>query len=219
MAKVGIFLKKTNLTNKFVISLICGMFTGIIEALGRVEAVTGEGSNKTFVVSSPISSELKIDQSVSHNGVCLTVESVADGVHTVTAIAETLEKTSLGNWTASTIVNLERCLPLHGRLDGHLVQGHVDATGTCLSVTPREGSWEFDIGFPERFAALIIEKGSVSLNGISLTVFNVGRDRFTVAIIPYTYEHTNMHDLKAGDAVNIEFDMVGKYIQRSLSLK
>lgn len=173
----------------------------------------------TYRINSPISHELKPDQSVSHNGVCLTVETQGEGWHTVTAIDETLQKTNLNSWEPGTIVNLERCLQMNGRLDGHMVQGHVDATGTCTGITEKDGSREFTINFPEKFAALIIEKGSISLNGISLTVFNVNRSSFTVAIIPYTLEHTNMQSLKVGDSINLEFDVVGKYIQRSLSLK
>lgn len=190
------------------------MFTGIIEALGTVESVTASGTNRSFVLRSPISHQLKTDQSVSHSGVCLTVESVNAGTHQVTAIAETLAKTNLGNWVPGTLVNLERCLPMNGRLDGHIVQGHVDCTAICESLTPRDGSWEYRFRFPEQFAPLVIEKGSISINGTSLTVFNVSRDAFTVAIIPYTYNHTNLQQLQAGDTVNIEFDMIGKYVHR-----
>jgi len=195
------------------------MFTGIIEALGTVESVESRGTNRTYRINSPISHELKTDQSVSHNGVCLTVETVGTGWHSVTAIDETLRKTNLNSWAPGTVVNLERCLQMNGRLDGHMVQGHVDTTGTCVAISEKDGSREFVIRFPEAFAALIIEKGSISLNGISLTVFNVSRCEFTVAIIPYTLEHTNMKNLRTGDTVNLEFDVVGKYIQRSLSLK
>lgn len=195
------------------------MFTGIIEAIGNIETVTVSGTNKTFKVVSPISKELKVDQSVSHNGVCLTVEAAGPGWHTLTAIEETLVKTNLNNWGPGTSVNLERCLAMNGRLDGHMVQGHVDATGICSAITEKDGSTEFTITFPESFAALVIEKGSISLNGISLTIFNVGRNNFTVAIIPYTLTHTNMDQLKVGDAVNLEFDVIGKYIQRGISLR
>jgi len=194
------------------------MFTGIIEALGVVTEVVTKGSNRTFRVESPLSHAFKIDQSVSHNGVCLTVEQVTENAHQVTAIDETLQKTSLGSWSAGTLVNLEQCLPMNGRLDGHFVQGHVDSTGICTNLLEKDGSWEYTIQFQEDFAALMIEKGSISLNGISLTAFNVTNNSFTVAIIPYTYEHTNIKQLKLGDTVNLEFDLIGKYITRKLAL-
>lgn len=190
------------------------MFTGIIEALGRIQKISASGSNKTFWISSPLSSGFTVDQSVSHNGVCLTVEEVDKDLHRVTAIKETLEKTSLGSWKEGSLVNLERCMQLGGRLDGHIVQGHVDTTGTCIAYKEEQGSWEYRIQFPPSFATLVIEKGSISLNGISLTIFDVGRDAFTVAIIPYTYDHTTMQTLKIGDLVNLEFDMIGKYVNR-----
>lgn len=194
------------------------MFTGIIEALGKVTQIESNGTNRTFTIESPISGELKIDQSVSHNGVCLTVESTGKGVHTVTAIEETLKKTTLGSWEKDHLVNLELCLPINARLDGHFVQGHVDTTGTCVKAVALGGSWEYTLEFPAQFAALVIEKGSISLNGISLTIFNVTRNQFTVAIIPYTFEHTNMQQLTVGDRVNLEFDLIGKYILRKLEL-
>ena len=194
------------------------MFTGIIESLGRIQQISTSGTNKTFWISSPLSSGFTIDQSVSHSGVCLTVEEVDGERHRVTAIQETLDKTSLNTWKLGDLVNIERCMQMGGRLDGHIVQGHVDTTGTCTAYTEREGSWEYRIEFPESFAALIIEKGSISLNGISLTIFNVTRNGFTVAIIPYTHEHTTMQSLKQGDAVNLEFDMIGKYVIRSKAL-
>lgn len=190
------------------------MFTGIVETTGTVVAVSQTGTNSTFTIESPISHTLKTDQSVSHNGVCLTVEAVSNSSHTVTAIAETLSKTNLGYWQAGTVVNLERCVPMNGRLDGHLVQGHVDATATCESVSNQDGSWLFTFSYPKQFAHLIIEKGSICINGISLTVFNLVENRFSVAIIPYTFAHTNMQHLQAGNTVNIEFDMVGKYLAR-----
>lgn len=192
------------------------MFTGIIETVGTVESVTRDGSGAIFWISSSLSDSFKPDQSVSHNGACLTVEQVRSGQHRVTAISETLDKTDLGAWQTGDLVNLERCLTLNGRLDGHLVQGHVDTTATCLSVTDRLGSWEYSFQFPARFATLIIEKGSICLNGISLTAFNVTETTFSVAIIPYTYEHTNIHRLKVNGTVNLEFDLIGKYIQRNL---
>ena len=195
------------------------MFTGIIETTGTIEEVLETGTNKTFRVKSEMAGELKIDQSVAHNGVCLTVENVKNGLHQITAIAETLLKTNLGSWKTGTIINLERCMTLNGRLDGHIVQGHVDATAICTTATAKDGSWEYSFLFDERFASLIIEKGSITLNGISLTIFNVTNNSFMVAIIPYTYEHTNMQQLNPGDTVNIEFDMIGKYVNRMMELK
>jgi riboflavin synthase len=191
------------------------MFTGIIESMGRVKEVFATGTNKTFWVASPLSAELKIDQSLSHNGVCLTVEEVKEGMHRVTAIEETLKKTNLGYWKANhTLVNLERCMQLNGRLDGHIVQGHVDGVAQCTAVIEKDGSWEYNFSFNEAFATLVIEKGSVTLNGISLTLFNVSNNSFSVGIIPYTYEHTNINAVQKGDWVNVEFDVVGKYVAR-----
>ena len=194
------------------------MFTGIIEAMGTINRIEQTGTNKTFLIRSPLSHELKIDQSVSHNGVCLTVEQVETNAHQVTAIQETLVKTSLGTWKEGDRVNLERCMPMNGRLDGHLVQGHVDATAQVTEVRDLNGSWQYTLSYPSGFAHLIIEKGSISLNGISLTVFDVTGSTFSVAIIPYTYEHTNMSQLQVHDPVNLEFDMIGKYVYRKLSL-
>jgi riboflavin synthase len=190
------------------------MFTGIIESLGKIDSIETHGTNKTFWVASPISGELKVDQSISHNGVCLTVEDRKDGLHRVTAIQETLEKTSLRHWQPGDLVNLERCLLMNGRLDGHIVQGHVDATATCISRKELDGSWEFRFEFPKKFSHLVIEKGSISLNGISLTIFNVKKSRFDIAVIPYTFEHTNVQSIKTGDKVNLEFDIIGKYVSR-----
>lgn len=195
------------------------MFTGIIESMGTVKSVISNGSNLSFWIESPISAELKTDQSLSHNGVCLTVEEVTGNIHKVTAIAETLKKTNLGDWQDGSPVNLERCVQLNSRLDGHIVQGHVDCTATCTGKKQKEGSWEFEFEFPKKWAALIIEKGSIAVNGISLTAFNVGKKKFSVAIIPYTYEHTNINGIKKGDTVNLEFDILGKYLLRTLSLK
>lgn len=195
------------------------MFTGIIEVMGSVVKIDGQGTNRTFWISSSVSDQLKVDQSLSHNGVCLTVEEISDGSHRVTAVQETLDKSNLGLWKPSQHINLERCLPFNGRLDGHVVQGHVDATGTLLEKNDLIGSWQFSFSFPEQFASLIIEKGSICLNGISLTAFNVARDTFSVAIIPYTYHHTNMQQLFPGDTVNLEFDMIGKYVTRFMQLK
>lgn len=194
------------------------MFTGIIEKTGVIEEVLSNGTNRTFLVSSPLYNELKVDQSLSHDGVCLTIETLKDGFHQVTAIAETLHKTNLGTWQKGSIVNLERCMQLNGRLDGHFVQGHVDTTAKCLDVVNQNGSWEYRFEFDKSFSSLIIEKGSVTVNGISLTCFNVTRDQFTVAIVPYTYQHTNISRIKTGDTVNIEWDMVGKYVNRLINL-
>jgi riboflavin synthase len=194
------------------------MFTGIIETMGTVVSTEQQGSNAVFRIESKISEELKIDQSVSHNGICLTVDQLQPGTHRVTAIAETLSKTNAGNWKQGDLINLERCMPMNGRLDGHIVQGHVDATATCTEVKTLAGSWEYRFQFDKQFAALMIEKGSVCVNGISLTAFNVTNDEFTVAIIPYTYSHTNIQQVQAGSLVNIEFDIIGKYIQRMASL-
>ena len=194
------------------------MFTGIIEATGKVDAVTGQGSGKVFWISSTISAMLKPDQSLSHNGACLTVEEVAGNQHRVTAIDETLSKTDLAYWRVGDTVNLERCLQLNGRLDGHLVQGHVDTTGSCVGISSKNGSFDYRFSFPPQFASLVIEKGSICINGISLTCYNVTESEFTVSIIPYTYEHTNISFVEKGSIVNLEFDLIGKYIQRSLQL-
>ena len=195
------------------------MFTGIIEAFGIIHSVEKQGTNSTFWISSPVSPELKTDQSVAHNGVCLTVEEIKESMHKVTAIDETLKKTNLADWQERTLVNLERCMTMNGRLDGHIVQGHVDTTAVCIEKKDSGGSWEFIFEFPREFAALVIEKGSVSLNGISLTVFNAGANTFSVAIIPYTYAHTNIQQVDEGSTVNIEFDMIGKYVNRMLALQ
>lgn len=194
------------------------MFTGIIENTGIVKETITNGTNKTFWITSPFATELKVDQSLSHNGVCLTVEEIKDDMHRVTAIAETLAKTNLGRWKSGTVVNLERCMQMNGRLDGHIVQGHVDAVAECTAVVEKDGSWEYSFKFSNEFAALVIEKGSVCINGISLTLFNVGLNTFSVAIIPYTYQHTSIHTLQKGDTVNIEFDVIGKFINRNMAL-
>jgi riboflavin synthase len=195
------------------------MFTGIIETMGTVKKVETKGTNKTFWIESGITNELKVDQSLAHNGVCLTVENIESGLYCVTAIKETLNKTNLENLEENDLVNLERCMLLNGRLDGHIVQGHVDTTATCINKKALAGSWEFVFAFDKKFAHLIIEKGSVTVNGTSLTCFNVTENSFTVAIIPYTFEHTNIKTVEAGSMVNIEFDMIGKYISRIASLK
>lgn len=194
------------------------MFTGIIESTGKIVSIEKKGSNASFWVSSPLSGELKIDQSVSHDGVCLTVDELKDGMHRVTAIEETLKKTNLGSWATGGVVNLERCMVMNGRLDGHIVQGHADCTAICQERKQLDGSWEFIFQFPAEFAHLVIEKGSIAVNGTSLTCFNVNRDHFTVAIIPYTFEHTSIKHVQAGTAVNLEFDILGKYVQRWMSL-
>lgn len=199
------------------------MFTGIIEATGEVIDLSSEGTNLTFRLSSRIAPELKVDQSLSHNGVCLTVTSVNGDTYTVTAVEETLQKTNLGRLKPGDRVNLERCMPANGRFDGHIVQGHVDQTGVVTGITDQNGSWLFD--FQYRTSAddpkannITVEKGSICINGVSLTVFNSAPDSFRVAIIPYTYEHTTFCDLKVGDVVNLEFDVVGKYIKKMLGL-
>ena len=195
------------------------MFTGIIETIGTIKDIFSTGTNRTFWIASDLSKELKIDQSLSHNGVCLTVEEIKNGLHRITAIEETLQKTNLNEWKINGIVNVERCMQMNGRLDGHIVQGHVDTVATCIEVITKEGSWEYVCAFDKKFNALVIEKGSISLNGISLTIFNVTENSFSVAIIPYTYQHTNMQYLKVNDKVNIEFDMIGKYVNRMMGLK
>jgi riboflavin synthase len=195
------------------------MFTGIIEATGVVKEVITNGSNKTFWIESPLSSSLKTDQSISHSGVCLTVEEVNGQLHRVTAIDETMQKTNIGTWQRGTRINLEQCLALNGRLDGHFVQGHVDTTATCKKRKEKEGSWELEFEFPKQFAELIIEKGSICIDGISLTAFNVKKKSFTVAIIPYTFEHTTISEVMQGTTVNLEFDIIGKYFLRRLSLE
>ena len=195
------------------------MFTGIVEATGKISSVKTEGTNTIFWIESSVSNELKIDQSVSHSGVCLTVDVLRDGAHRVTAVAETLSKTNLGNWKEGSLVNIERCMQMNGRIDGHIVQGHVDATAVCLEQKDLGGSWEYRFSFDKKFASLMIEKGSVCINGISLTAYNVGNNEFTVSIIPYTYQHTNINEVKKGSIVNIEWDMIGKYINRIHSLQ
>ena len=194
------------------------MFTGIIEAQGVIKKISSNGTNTTFWIKSPISAKLRVDQSVSHEGVCLTVEEVKGNRHRVTAIAETLNKTNLIDWAEGLLINLERCLKINDRLDGHFVQGHVDTVAFCTDKKEKNGSWQFTFQFPLKFGELIIEKGSVAVNGISLTAFNVSQNTFEVAIIPYTYENTSMNTLNVGEKVNIEFDMLGKYINRKLSL-
>ncbi len=195
------------------------MFTGIIEALGTVVAVAADGRNRQFTVQSPFAGELKIDQSVAHDGVCLTVVAVdeAAGTHVVTAIAETLRVTNLGQWAPGRKINLERCLAANGRFDGHIVQGHVDATAECVGIEDQDGSWIFRFRHAPGPGRVTVEKGSICINGTSLTCFESTDDGFAVAIIPYTYEHTGFHQLQAGDRVNLEFDIVGKYVAKLLA--
>ncbi|MBS1783071.1 MAG: riboflavin synthase [Bacteroidetes bacterium] len=191
------------------------MFTGIVEQIGLISSITQHGANLDFWIESPFTAELKIDQSVAHNGVCLTVVEVSDQKYRVTAVAETLQKTTLNQWKPQQFVNLERAIQLGARLDGHFVQGHVDSTGVCLSRQALEGSYLFRFSFPETFSAFIIEKGSICINGVSLTAFQLGRTDFMVTIIPYTFQHTNFQWLKEGDFVNLEFDVLGKYLLRA----
>lgn len=194
------------------------MFTGIIESLGQVKSIQQEGSNIDFWITSAITPELKIDQSVAHNGVCLTVVEIKGDAYRVTAVAETLAKTNLGDLKEGDAVNIERALRVGDRLDGHFVQGHVDATGVCEAVQELEGSWLYKFSFPTEHAALMIEKGSVCINGVSLTAFDVGNNTFTVTIIPYTHAHTTFQYLQEGSIVNLEFDVLGKYLLRKESL-
>jgi riboflavin synthase len=195
------------------------MFTGIIEALGTIQGISTDRTNRVFWIKSDISSQLKIDESLCHNGICLTVEEIQDEAYRVTAILETLDKTNAGQWKVNDIINLERSLQMNGRLDGHIVQGHVDGTAICIEKKDVNGSLEFTFSFDKKHAALIIEKGSICLNGVSLTAFHVTQDTFMVAIIPYTLEHTNMQYMQTGIQVNIEFDIVGKYVNRLQSLQ
>ena len=192
------------------------MFTGIIETLGIVSHIEQEGTNLHFTIESMISNELKIDQSVAHNGVCLTVVALTDTSHTVTAIQETLEKSNLQHLKTGMSVNLERCMQMNGRLDGHIVQGHVDQTAVCVRREELEGSWEYRFKYDSSIGNVTVEKGSACVNGISLTVVNSVADEFSVFIIPYTFEHTNLHEVNVGDTVNLEFDIIGKYVARLL---
>ncbi len=190
------------------------MFTGIIESIGTVRRIEKEGSNVHFTIVSSISDELKIDQSVAHNGVCLTVVAAESGAHTVTAVEETLNRSNLGDWQEGSLVNLERSMRADSRLDGHIVQGHVDDTAECIAVDSLEGSWYFRFRYHPTEAHLLVDKGSITVNGVSLTVVDPQDDTFCVAIIPYTYQHTNFRDLRAGSRVNLEFDILGKYIAK-----
>ncbi|MEM9820666.1 MAG: riboflavin synthase [Bacteroidota bacterium] len=194
------------------------MFTGIIESIGTITAIEKEGTNLHLSVQSTVSPSLKIDQSISHNGVCLTVIALEDDVHTVTAIQETLDRSNLGELHVGNTVNLERAMSAQARLDGHIIQGHVDQTGTCIGVEQLEGSWKYTFRYPQSEEHILVDKGSVCINGVSLTVVDPVDDQFSVAIIPYTYENTTFNTLKAGDSVNLEFDVIGKYIAKHIGI-
>jgi riboflavin synthase len=194
------------------------MFTGIIETTGRVTGIEKEGTNVHFTLESTIGKELKIDQSLAHDGVCLTVVALDGNRHTVTAVEETLLRSNLGQWKTGSRVNLERAMASNGRLDGHIVQGHVDATGLCTKVEELDGSWYFHFEYEPSPEHLLVDKGSVCVNGVSLTVVAPSENRFKVAIIPYTFEQTNFQQIRPGDRVNLEFDIIGKYISRYLAL-
>lgn len=193
------------------------MFTGIIEALGKIEKIEREGTNVDFIVRSEISGELKIDQSVAHNGVCLTVVELDDNWHRVTAVEETLIKTDLGEWQEGSEINLERCMVANGRFDGHIVQGHVDQVAKCVNRIEKDGSWIFDFEYDPSLGNVTVEKGSICINGVSLTCFNSDDGKFSVTIIPFTMDHTSFKTLKSGDSVNLEFDIIGKYVSKLLN--
>ncbi|MDH4403007.1 MAG: riboflavin synthase [Flavobacterium sp.] len=195
------------------------MFTGIIETLGEIKAIEKEGGNVHLTITSSITNELKIDQSVAHNGVCLTVTSINHNEYSVTAIQETIDKTNLSDWNIGNAVNLERAMKLGDRMDGHIVQGHVDQIGICKAIKEANGSWYYTFDYDPDLNNLTIEKGSITVNGVSLTVVNSMKNEFSVAIIPYTYEHTNFHDFEVGTKVNLEFDVIGKYVSKLYSNK
>jgi len=192
------------------------MFTGIIESLGQLEEKRQEGTNLHLRFKCDFTNELKIDQSLAHNGVCLTVVEIEGDSYTVTAIDETLKRSNIGNLELGDEVNLERCMQANGRYDGHIVQGHVDTMASCESIAEKDGSWEFHFSHPRQSLPLTVEKGSITINGVSLTVVESDPEHFSVAIIPYTYEHTNFKGLKVGSKVNIEFDILGKYVARMM---
>jgi riboflavin synthase len=194
------------------------MFTGIIESLGEVKSINKSEANINFTIKSSLANELKVDQSLCHNGVCLTVVDVSESYYCVTAINETLLKTNLKNLRVGDLVNLERSMRMNGRLDGHIVQGHIDQTGTCTSIENYDGSWVFDFNFDAKQKNITIEKGSITINGVSLTVINSKKNSFSVAIIPYTYENTNFCKFVKGEIVNLEFDVLGKYIAKMIHL-
>ena len=193
------------------------MFTGIIESTGEIKKKEAEGTNIHFTIESDLAGELSVDQSIAHNGVCLTVTKIIDQHYQVTAVEETLQKSNLGKATIGHKLNLERCMKAGGRFDGHIVQGHVDQTGVCTGVSDQDGSWIFDFEFDPKSENIVVEKGSICVNGVSLTCFNTTENSFSVTIIPYTYEHTNFHQLKEGEQVNLEFDVIGKYVKRLLT--
>ena len=193
------------------------MFTGIIEDLGILKKIEKEASNFNFYFESKLTNELKVDQSLCHNGVCLTVVSINNNIYKVTAVKETLEKSNLGDLYVGSLVNLERAMKNNARFDGHYVQGHVDQTGQCLNVIEADGSWYYEFKYNNNSNNITIEKGSIAINGVSLTVVNSKSDCFSVAIIPYTYNNTNFNKIQKGDTVNIEFDMIGKYVSKLLS--
>jgi riboflavin synthase len=193
------------------------MFTGIIETMGRLVAIDRDKNNVQFTFTSGITGELRVDQSLSHNGVCLTVVKINGDLYSVTAIEETLKKTNLGDLAINDWVNLERCMPANGRFDGHIVQGHVDTTALCDKIIEHGGSWEYIFNYEPQKSFLTVEKGSITVNGVSLTVVNSQDSGFSVHVIPYTFENTNFRNLKPGDRVNLEFDVVGKYVAKLLS--
>ena len=195
------------------------MFTGIIESLGAIKLLEKDKDNLHITITSSLTNELKIDQSVAHNGVCLTVVGIDNDEYTVTAIRETIEKTNLGEWKTGDIVNLERAMQLGARLDGHIVQGHVDQIGICKNIENANGSWYYTFEYNENLSNITIEKGSITVNGVSLTVVNSKKNEFSVAIIPYTYEHTNFKNFVVGTKINLEFDVIGKYVARLYNLK
>lgn len=195
------------------------MFTGIIETMGKVKSITRSGTNVHFGIESSITNELRVDQSVAHDGVCLTVTEIETGLHRVTAIQETLDRSALKSWEEDSVINLERCIPATGRFDGHIVQGHVDQIGRVEEVENHNGSWEYYISYDKESGNITVEKGSISINGVSLTVVDSKEGLFSVAIIPYTYEHTNFNKFEKGSLVNLEFDILGKYIQKVLAQK
>lgn len=199
------------------------MFTGIIEFLGKVESVETQGTNRIFTLRAPFDEPIRVDQSIAHDGVCLTVTSLLEEneqgtAYTVTAVEETLAKSHLGQWQEGTVVNVERSMRANARLDGHFVQGHVDFTGQVQSIEEVDGSWNYSFSYDSKFAHLLVDKGSICINGVSLTVVKADQDRFSVTIIPYTYEHTNFHRFEVGQLVNLEFDIIGKYLARKMEL-
>jgi len=188
------------------------MFTGIIEQVAVVKKVVRENDNLHITLEAPFTQELRIDQSVAHNGICLTVVHIDNQEYTVTAIHETIIKTNIASWEENKKINVERCMQMNGRLDGHIVQGHVDTTGTCTAIEDQNGSWKYTISYTDEHVT--VEKGSITINGVSLTVVDSKDKSFSVCIIPYTYEHTNFHQLNVGDQVNLEFDIIGKYVAK-----